>query len=918
MAKGTDSDGFVLFSRFRTGLKREFQFAMKAQSNICDGSLGRTRGSKNFPEKVPILKSPERKRFRKYGEAKKDMNNDNEENANATAFGIESIDDNVRKETTSVLGIVEEESKKSDVGGSVIINGEEQMNEEEHVVLQDLEKGETGSAPKVDGMIAENSARHFTQSASKPKCDESKVVMSNGEKVNNIAAVGMDDRGRREVANVTMNSTLIVSKMQRRDTLKKFPSVLKELLTTGMLEGLQVKYVRGSKALARRPGDKGLRGVISGIGVLCYCDACNGVKVVSPNAFELHAGSGNKRPPEHIYLENGKTLRDVMNACLGPLDSLEEDIQKVLGGFTMKKSSICLNCRAIKGVSKVLCDSCLVLKDSQPSPIQTPAISKRSVPLAIETPAISNTSLPFTVQPPAISNISVPVDNQSRSLEPVAIPKLLKKGMKRSTSCGKNQGKLTRKDLRLHKLVFEHNALQNGTELRYFAHGKCGQQALLGYKQEGGILCTCCNKKISASQFEAHAGWASRRKPYLHIYTPEGISLHDLSISLMKEWRKLSNDDNDDLCSICQDGGDLLCCDGCPRTFHIDCVPLPCIPSDPWYCKYCQNNFQMDKHGDRIANAPNRRCIRVVKSVEVDHGGCALCRGHHFSRSFGPRTVMICDQCEKEYHVGCLKDHNMQNLEELPEGDWFCGTSCSQIHSTMTNLVVGEKKNLPVPDSLLNAIKKKREEKCLETEVAVGLETGVDVDLRTEVGAGLETGVGAGLDIKWRVLNWKLDNSGEVRKLLSQAVAIFHERFDSIVDSGCDFIPTMLYGRVVKGQDFGRIYCAVLTVNQVVVSAGAFRIFGPEVAELPIVATAWKYQGQGYFQCLFSCIERLLGSLNVRQLVLPAAEEAESLWTNKFGFTRLSEEEINSHKKFYPIVFFQGTSLLQKLVPAAL
>ena len=72
-----------------------------------------------------------------------------------------------------------------------------------------------------------------------------------------------------------------------------------------------------------------------------------------------------------------------------------------------------------------------------------------------------------------------------------------------------------------------------------------------------------------------------------------------------------------------------------------DCVPLPCIPSGTWYCKYCQNVFQKDWHGQHEVNAlaaagriagpdilelMNKRCIRVVRTLEVDHGGCALCR----------------------------------------------------------------------------------------------------------------------------------------------------------------------------------------------------------------------------------------------------------------------------------------------------
>ncbi|XP_027343821.1 uncharacterized protein LOC113856269 isoform X2 [Abrus precatorius] len=915
MAKGTDSDEFVLLSRVRTGLKREFAFAMKAQSEIC-GSLGRTRASKNRGE-VPVQTATASKRSRKTGsmEEEKDeaatMKNledaMSEEEAKSDVVDLQSDDEPKNHVGESAPMQVCEDGPKSDVVVETVINAEpivvESLKEEvvdemvqplcETEVKEEMEKGdaeEKGAvevAPVlVDGddkgriMPAEKMVslqRRFTRSALKLKTEETNVG-NDGEHASDIA-IGVDGSVKKEIDDSPLTTTPTQGKVTK-SRLKKFPTKLKDLLATGILEGLSVKYVRGTKA--RRPGEAGLRGVIRDSGILCFCDNCNGVEVVTPSVFELHAGSANKRPPEYIYLENGTTLRDVMNACCGfPLDSLEEAVQKVLGDFTMKKSSICLNCRACKGMSRLVCDSCMELKDSQPSPSQTAAASSKRV------------SQP--VQPRLPEPVLVP-----KTLDNEMHPNSLNNGMKHSTSRSKSQGRLTRKDLRLHKLVFEEDVLPDGTEVAYYAHGK---KLLLGYKKGYGIFCTCCSSEVSASQFEAHAGWASRRKPYLHIYTSNGVSLHELSISLSKD-RRFSTNDNDDLCSICEDGGDLLCCDGCPRAFHIDCVPLPCIPSGTWYCKYCQNLFQKDRHGEHNVNALaagriagtdileqiNRRCIRVVKTVEVGHGGCALCSRHDFSKSFGPRTVIICDQCEKEYHVGCLKDHNMQNLEELPEGNWFCSTNCSQIHSALTNLVACGEKN--IPDSLLSLIKKKHEEKSLDI-----------VD---------------GLDIKWRVLNWKLDTSVETRKLLSKAVAIFHERFDPIVDSssGRDFIPTMLFGRNIRGQDFGGMYCVVLTVNEIVVSAGIFRVFGPEIAELPLVATIADYQGQGYFQCLFSCIETLLGSLSVRNLVLPAADEAESIWTNKFGFTKLGQDEINNYKKFYHMMIFQGTSVLQKPVSA--
>ncbi|KAJ7981075.1 putative Acyl-CoA N-acyltransferase with RING/FYVE/PHD-type zinc finger domain [Quillaja saponaria] len=647
--------------------------------------------------------------------------------------------------------------------------------------------------------------------------------------------------------------------------LRAFPTKLKDLLASGILEGLRVKYVRGLKV--RLPGETGLQGVVRGSGIECYCDMCGGVEVVTPTVFELHAGSSNKRPPEYIYLENGNTLRDVMNLCLtAPLHILEEAIRNAIGCSSMKKSAICLNCKGPitesgNGSSVLLCNSCIDLTESQPRPIQT--------------------------------------RDSTRSPNSAVAPKLPSNVLKGSSSQGKSKGRLTRKDLRLHKLVFEEDVLPDGTEVAYYARG---QKLLVGYKKGVGIFCTCCNSEVSPSQFEAHAGWASRRKPYLHIYTSNGVSLHELSISLSRG-RKFSSHENDDLCSICQDGGDLLCCDGCPRAFHLDCVPLPCIPSGTWYCRYCQNVFQRDRSLENNANALaagriagvdpleqiNQRCIRIVKIQKVDHGGCALCSGHGFSKNFGPRTVLICDQCEREYHVGCLKDHNIQNLKELPQGNWFCSTNCTHIHSALLNLVAHGEEKLPV--SLLNIIKKKHEEKGLES--------------------------GASLDIKWRVLNWKLSNCDNTRQLLSKAVSIFHSCFDPIIDSasGRDFIPSMLYGRSIRGQEFGGMYCAVLTVNKLVVSAGMFRIFGPEVAELPLVATDTDCQGQGYFQALFSCIEKLLGSLNVRHLVLPAAEEAESIWTNKFGFQKLNQDQLNKYKKHYQMMVFQETPVLWKSVP---
>ncbi|XP_048460086.1 autoimmune regulator [Rhincodon typus] len=48
---------------------------------------------------------------------------------------------------------------------------------------------------------------------------------------------------------------------------------------------------------------------------------------------------------------------------------------------------------------------------------------------------------------------------------------------------------------------------------------------------------------------------------------------------------------NDDECAVCRDGGKLICCDGCPKAFHLGCLvpPLTEIPIGTWRCLSCTN-----------------------------------------------------------------------------------------------------------------------------------------------------------------------------------------------------------------------------------------------------------------------------------------------------------------------------------------
>ncbi|XP_071722899.1 uncharacterized protein, partial [Rutidosis leptorrhynchoides] len=673
-----------------------------------------------------------------------------------------------------VLVVEEFPSMKSEIEGVIVVecicvDGNSAFKEKSELRWSSGKDRVEGQINCV-GKIPREFTRLKTESICLPGATETQAVSYLSEDATGDGA---------SLANLKNNLEL---KMSKKIALNKKPTTVKELFETGLLEGVTVIYM-GNKV-------SGLRGTIKDGGILCSCSYCKGCRVIPPSQFEIHACKQYRRASQYICFENGKSLLDVMRACRNsPLHTLEATLQSALSSSPEEKIFFCRRCKGsfpITCVGRVgpLCNSCVDSKKSEGSSNSKANSKSLSAKEVLDSRPFASASLGISVQ-------------------------------------NKTQWKITTKDQRLHKLVFEKDGLPDGTEVAYYARGK---KLLEGYKKGCGILCCCCNCEVSPSQFEAHAGWASRRKPYAYIYTSSGLSLHELALSLSKD-SMFSAMDNDDKCITCADGRNLLLCDGCPRAFHKDCASQSNIPHGDWYCQYCQSLFEMDKFAEHNANALaagrvpgvdpmkqiNERCTRIVKNVEAELTGCALCRAHDFSKSgFNPRTILLCDQCEREYHVGCLKTHKMADLKELPKGKWFCSNDCCRIHNSLQNMVAYGAEKLP--DHLLNQVIQKHEE--------------IDLDSSN------------GIDVSWRLISGKIPTP-ETRMLLGQAISIFHECFDPIIDvwSGRDLIPSMVYGRNLRDQEYGGMYCALLIVNSTVVSAGILRVFGRDFAELPLVAT---------------------------------------------------------------------------------
>ncbi|XP_044753178.1 chromodomain-helicase-DNA-binding protein Mi-2 homolog isoform X2 [Coccinella septempunctata] len=102
--------------------------------------------------------------------------------------------------------------------------------------------------------------------------------------------------------------------------------------------------------------------------------------------------------------------------------------------------------------------------------------------------------------------------------------------------------------------------------------------------------------------------------------------------------------EHQDYCEVCQQGGEIILCDTCPRAYHLVCLEpeLEEAPEGKWSCPHCENEGPADQDDDE-----HQEFCRICKD-----GGELLC----------------CDSCPSAYHTHCLNPP----LTEVPDGDWKC------------------------------------------------------------------------------------------------------------------------------------------------------------------------------------------------------------------------------------------------------
>uniref|UniRef100_G1SNX8 Tripartite motif containing 66 n=1 Tax=Oryctolagus cuniculus TaxID=9986 RepID=G1SNX8_RABIT len=77
--------------------------------------------------------------------------------------------------------------------------------------------------------------------------------------------------------------------------------------------------------------------------------------------------------------------------------------------------------------------------------------------------------------------------------------------------------------------------------------------------------------------------------------------------------------ENEDFCAVCLNGGELLCCDRCPKVYHLSChVPaLLSFPGGEWVCTLCRSLSQPEMEYDCENARYNQPGVRAPPGLSV-------------------------------------------------------------------------------------------------------------------------------------------------------------------------------------------------------------------------------------------------------------------------------------------------------------
>ncbi|KAL8731445.1 MAG: hypothetical protein Q9166_003420 [cf. Caloplaca sp. 2 TL-2023] len=176
---------------------------------------------------------------------------------------------------------------------------------------------------------------------------------------------------------------------------------------------------------------------------------------------------------------------------------------------------------------------------------------------------------------------------------------------------------------------------------------------------------------------------------------------------------------NSDDCSACGGPGELLCCDGCTRSYHFTCIdpPKDSLPDGEWYCQACASQpvpapargiFPLLRHNlqkkpptaynlprslrnyyedvitgedgeyDEVGAQTSKAKSRTGYDVPLDtlklkdsKDNIILCYKCNKS-AMGHRDMISCDFCNLYWHLDCVDPPLASAPKRFNKGKWKC------------------------------------------------------------------------------------------------------------------------------------------------------------------------------------------------------------------------------------------------------
>uniref|UniRef100_A0A8D0AAA2 Chromodomain helicase DNA binding protein 4 n=1 Tax=Sander lucioperca TaxID=283035 RepID=A0A8D0AAA2_SANLU len=125
--------------------------------------------------------------------------------------------------------------------------------------------------------------------------------------------------------------------------------------------------------------------------------------------------------------------------------------------------------------------------------------------------------------------------------------------------------------------------------------------------------------------------------------------------------------DHQDYCEVCQQGGEIILCDTCPRAYHMVCLDpdMEKAPEGKWSCPHCEKEGIQWEAREELSEAEvedeeDRRDEGVEEEDDHHIEFCRVCKDGG--------ELLCCDTCPSSYHIHCLNPP----LPEIPNGEWIC------------------------------------------------------------------------------------------------------------------------------------------------------------------------------------------------------------------------------------------------------